>query len=266
MRRLLGTTCAVLAMLALSFGASSAIAFRNISLGDKAPDFKLSSLDGEKVSLGSQEGKVVVLLLWSTDTESKRERSVELLRATQAVLDELGDKGVTAISINVDKDGRDAVVEVVEKSGAKFPTLLDSEGEVYGAYGVFILPAVGIIDKDGTLKKAFGYSSDIGKIVDGEVQVLLGLKTEEEVAGSLEPEMVVEKSEELMGADRHMNLGRAMFEKRLYAQARKEFEQAIELEPDRAEAFIELGALLVKEGDYDAALEQLTKGLELEPE
>ncbi len=266
MRRLLSATCAVLIMLALSFDASSAVAFRNISLGDKAPDFTLSSLDGKEISLGSREGKIVILLLWSTDTESKRERSAELLSVVQAVLDEHGDEGVTAISINVDKDDRDAIAGVVEKSGAKFPTLLDSAGQVYGSYGVFILPTVGIVGKDGTLKKAFGYTSDIDKVVDGEIQVLLGLKTEEELAGALAPEEVVEKSKELKDADRHMNLGRAMLEKRLFAEARKEFEEAAKLEPDRAEAFIELGMVLVKEGEYDAALERLTRGLELEPE
>jgi tetratricopeptide (TPR) repeat protein len=266
MRRLLSTTCAVLVILALSFSASSALAFRNISLGDKAPDFTLSSLDGKEISLGSQEGKVVILLLWSTDTENKRERAAELLGAAQAVLDEHGDKGVTAISINFDKNDRETIEGVIKESGAKFPTLLDSEGQVYGSYGVFILPAVGIIGKDGTLKKAIGYSSDIDKIVDGEVQVLLGLKTEEELAGALAPEEVVEKSEELKGADRHMNLGRIMAERRLFEQARKEFEKATKLEPDRAEAFIELGTVLIKEGEYDAALEKLTRGLELEPE
>jgi tetratricopeptide (TPR) repeat protein len=253
-------------MLALSFGASSAVAFRNISPGDKAPDFTLPSLDGKEISLGSQGGKIVILLLWSTDTEGKRERSAKLLSVAQSVLDEHGDKGVAAISINFDKNDRDAIVGVVEESGAKFPTLLDKEGQVYGSYGVFILPAVGIIDKDGTLKKAIGYSSDIDKIVDGEVQVLLGLKTEEELADALEPEEVVEESKELKDADRHMNLGRAMLDKRLFEQAQKEFEKAAKLEPDRAEVFIELGTVLIKVGEYDAALERFTRGLELEPE
>lgn len=266
MRRLLKTASAALLALLLSAGASSAYAFRNISPGDKAPDFTLPSLDGNEVSLASYDGKIVVLLLWATDTESKRERSAELLKAIESIVERHGKKGVTALSISVDTDGRDRVAAIVEQSGAAFPTLLDVDGHVYGSYGVFVLPTVGIIGKDGTLTKAFGYTSEMEKVIEGEIQVLLGLKTEEELKVELTPEEVVEKSKELKDADRHMNLGRVMVERRLFAQARKEFEAAAELEPDRAEAFIELGAVLIKEGEYDDALEQLTKGLELDPE
>ena len=266
MRRLLNTASAALLALLLSAGASSAYAFRNISPGDKAPDFTLPSLDGNEVSLASYGGKIVVLLLWATDTESKRERSAELLKAMESIVEKHGKKGVTALSISVDTDGRDRVASIVEQSGAPFPTLRDVDGHAYGTYGVLVLPTVGIIGKDGTLKKAFGYTSEIEKVVEGEIQVLLGLKTEEELKSELTPQEVVEKPKELKDADRHMNLGRVMVERRLFAQARKEFEAAAELEPDRADAFIELGAVLIKEGEYDAALEQLTKGLELEPE
>lgn len=266
MRRLLNTASAALLALLLSAGASSAYAFRNISPGDKAPDFTLPSLDGNEVSLASYDGKIVVLLLWATDTESKRERSAELLKAIESIVERHGKKGVTALSISVDTDGRDRVAAIVEQSGAAFPTLLDVDGHVYGSYGVFVLPTVGIIGKDGTLKKAFGYTSEMEKVIEGEIQVLLGLKTEEELKVELTPEEVVEKSKELKDADRHMNLGRVMVERRLFAQARKEFEAAAELEPDRAEAFIELGAVLIKEGEYDDALEQFMKGLELDPE
>jgi tetratricopeptide (TPR) repeat protein len=207
-----------------------------------------------------------LLLLWAADSESKEERSTDLLRAVESVLKNHADKGVAAISINFDKDSRDKVASVVEKSGATFPTLFDDQGEVYGSYGVFILPTVGIIGKEGTMKKAFGYSSDLDRIVDGEVQVLLGLKTAEELEKELTPEEVVEKPSELMDADRHMNLGRKMIEKRLFDQAQQEFEAAIKLDPERIEAYIELGHALILKDDYDAALEQLTKALELEPE
>ncbi len=266
MKRFLSFSLAVSLTLMLLTGASPALAFRNISPGDKAPDFELSSVDGKKVSLSSHSGKIVLLLLWATDTESKEQRSAELMRTIESVMQAHKSRGVSALSINFDKDGREKISGIVEQSGVTFPTLLDEEGQVYGSYGVFILPTVGIIDKDGTLKKAFGYTHDVGKMVDGEVQVLLGLKTEEELAGELAPEEVVEKPKELKDADRHMNLGRIMVERRLYDQAGKEFEEAAKLEPGRAEAFVEWGLVLTAAGEHDKALEQLAKGLELDPE
>jgi len=86
MKRLLSFSLAVSLTLSLLTGASPALAFRNISPGDKAPDFELSSVDGKKVSLSSHSGKIVLLLLWATDTENKEQRSAELMRTIESVM------------------------------------------------------------------------------------------------------------------------------------------------------------------------------------
>jgi tetratricopeptide (TPR) repeat protein len=266
MKRLLRVTLAVYLMLTLSSHVSSAFAFRNISPGDKAPDFTLSDAGGKSASLSAYGEKVVLLVLWGTDTESKMERSEELLKAVEAVSGRYADQGVAALSINFDKEGKDKAAEVAKKTGVTFPVLFDDGDEVYGSYGIFMLPTVGIIDNGGNLVTAIGYTGDIEKVVDGEVKILLGLATREELEAESTSKEVVEKPKALQEADRHMSLGRKMLDKRLYDQARAEFEAAAKLDPQRAEAFIELGLVLVIGGKYDEAMAQLTKGLEIEPE
>lgn len=266
MKNVLRTALAVLAILVLSIHDTSAFAFRNISPGEEVPDFTLPSVAGEDVSLSSYNGKVVVVLFWASDTDSKRDRSVELLRVIESIFQEHADKGVTALSINFDKDGREGTADLIKQNGITVPALLDETGTVYGSYGVFILPSVAIVNKDGTLHNAFGYGHDVEKTIMGEVEVLLGLKSRAELEGELNPEEVIEKPDELKDADRHMNLGRTMIERRLYDQARTEFEAAVKLDPERAEAHIELGLALIALGKHETALERLTKGLELDPE
>ncbi|MBI5117522.1 tetratricopeptide repeat protein [Candidatus Poribacteria bacterium] len=264
MKRLLYIASVMLAAFLLPLNASSAFAFRNIAEGDKAPDFALLSVDGQSVSLSSYSGKVVVLILWSADTESKEQRASELLSAVQSVVRKYGDKGLAALSVNFDKDGRDRAAAIAKKAGASFPTLMDEQGVVYGTYGVFILPTVGIIGKDGRLQKAYGYTRDIERMLEGEVEVLLGLKTKEEAEKELIRLEVVEKPQELKDADRHLNLGRVLLERRLPDQARQEFEKAAELDPSNAETQIELGLLLIEAEKYDDAVIRLTQGLELD--
>ena len=266
MKGLLSVSGLTLLVLLLSVSGSSTATFRGVSPGDSAPDFSLPSLEGKQVSLSSYNGKIVLLLMWAADTEGKERRSAELLRTIESILKEHEKRGVAALSINFDKDSREKVAGVVERSGATFPTLLDEQGQVYGSYGVFVLPAVGLVGKDGTLEKAFGYAHDLDKIVDGNVQVLLGLKTEEELASELTPEQAVEQPKELKDADRRLNLGRKMLDQSLFDQAKTEFEEAAKLDPTRPDAFVELGFLLLREGKYDEALERFTSALILDEE
>ena len=266
MRRMLSVAGSLFLVFLLSAGQSGAFAFRSIEVGSEAPDFTLPSVDGKQVSLNFYDGKIVILMLWATDTESKEERSIDLLRTLESVYQEHKNEGVVVLAVNCDNDAKKKVAGIIEQTGITYPVLLDEKAEVYGSYGVFILPTVGVIGKDGTLKGAFGYTHDIDKIVDGEIQVLLGLKTREELEKELAPEEVVEKSKELKDAERHFNLGRVMVERRLFDQAKKEFEKAAEFDPNRVDVRVELGILLVKTGEYDEALTQLVKALELDPD
>lgn len=65
----------------------------------------------------------------------------------------------------------------------------------------------------------------------------------------------------------HNNLGSALAEKRSVDEAVPEFEKAVELNPDNAAAHVNLGnALAAKSGRLADAIEQLKKGIDLQPE
>ncbi len=245
---------------------SPAFPLRSLQPGSPVPDFDLPRLGGGQSNVLGAKRQVAVIVFWSTDTESKQERALQLLRTLQAAGERYASHGVSVRSVNVDRNNRESLKQLIEQEGITLPVLLDENEEVYGAYGIFILPTVAIVDRDGTLSTAMGYSHNIGESIIGEIEILLGLKTREQLENELSPEETVEAPDNVKKAARRVSLGRSLAENRLLSMAQSEFEQAVELDPHNVEAHAELGSLYVRQKDYDKALEELGKAVELDPE
>ena len=86
---------------------------------------------------------------------------------------------------------------------------------MYGTYGLFIFSTVAIVDRDGTLNTAVGYTRRISAHITSQVEVMLGLKTAEELEKALNPEEVIEPPENVKIATSRLNLGRKLLKKSL---------------------------------------------------
>ncbi len=259
------TACLIITFLLLR-SSSPAFPLRTLQPGSPVPPFTLPALGGGEAAVTGDDGQIAVILFWSTDSESKLERGLELLHTLQAIGENYGDKGVVVRSVNVDKNNRDLVRQIIDRDGITVPVLLDEKEELYGAYGLFILPTVAIVDRDGMLKTAVGYTHSIAENITGEIQIMLGLKTAEELEEELNPEEVIEPPDNVMKAQRRLNLGRKLMERRLMDLAGDEFAKAVELDPLNAEAHAELGGFHTRRKEYDKALAELEKAIELAPD
>jgi len=257
--------CLLVAFLPLQ---SLAVGFplRNLEPGSKVPRLTLPTLAGGEADTLGAEGQITVILFWGTDSEGKIERGVELLKTLQSIDERYGDKGVAVRSVNVDRNNQEFVGQLIKDEGIAVPVLLDEEEELYGTYGLFILPTAAIVDRDGTLNTAVGYTRRISAHITGQVEVMLGLKTAEELEKDLNPEEVIEPPDNVLKAARRLNLGRMFLEKRLFEMAGPEFEKAVELDPQNAEAHAELGAFYVRNEEYDKARAELSAALDLSPD
>lgn len=123
-----------------------------------APDFELLNMRGEKVSLASLKGKVVILDFWATWCQPCI-RSFPGMQAAQELYKD--DSDVQFLFINTwerTKNYKENVAAFIEKNNYPFEVLFDDQkdaetGEVMATkYGVNGIPAKFIIDKEGNIR------------------------------------------------------------------------------------------------------------------
>jgi len=116
-------------------------------VGHAAPDFTLTDMQGQKVTLSQFRGKVVVLNFWATWCPPCREEMPSMERLHR----DLESKGLVMLAVNVEENGKKAVSQFLQKTPYSFPILLDSENDAQNAYGVFRFPESYIIDRNGVV-------------------------------------------------------------------------------------------------------------------
>jgi len=114
-------------------------------IGKHAPDFTLTDMEGQTVSLSQFRGKVVILNFWATWCPPCREEmpSMEQLHR------DFENKGLVMLAVNVEANGKEVVTDFLKKTPYSFPILLDGSQAVQNSYGVFRFPESFIIDRNG---------------------------------------------------------------------------------------------------------------------
>ena len=117
-------------------------------VGKLAPDFTLSSLERQDISLSDFQGKPVLLSFWATWCPPCRAQKPHLI----AAYNDFADQGLVILGVNM-REGRAHVKEYVAQKGIPFPILLDANGEVARLYQVRGIPAMFLIDRQGIVRE-----------------------------------------------------------------------------------------------------------------
>ncbi|MDP6524967.1 MAG: thioredoxin-dependent thiol peroxidase [Kiritimatiellia bacterium] len=133
-----------------------------LSVGDKAPVFKLANQDGETVSLSAYKGKKLLIYFYpKANTPGCTTQSC----AVSDALPDLLESGVAAIGISPDKPA--AQKKFDDKYSLGFPLLCDMEhrvAEAYGAWGeksmygkkyMGIIRSAFLVDEKGKVRGAW---------------------------------------------------------------------------------------------------------------
>ncbi|GJL80292.1 MAG: hypothetical protein NPINA01_32810 [Nitrospinaceae bacterium] len=117
--------------------------------GDKAPNFSLSSIQGETLSLDSLKGKVVIVGMFHICVPCMNQ-AMELNK----VRDRIKSDKLVVLGINTSGDSKKAVEDYLKgfPQAVKFPYLLDPDMTVHKAYMQRDMPTVLIIDSEGVLQ------------------------------------------------------------------------------------------------------------------
>jgi peroxiredoxin len=134
-----------------------------------APDFTLRTLDGQKLRLGEQRGRVVLVNFWATWCGPCRQEMPHLNK----LYEKYKSSGFVLLGVNVDDDTRQAA-GVADKLGVKFPVLPDADKRVSRQYDLSAMPSTVLIDRDGKVRYLHrGYQSGYENTYDQQIRELL---------------------------------------------------------------------------------------------
>ena len=128
-----------------------------------APDFHLTSFDGQRLRLSDFRGRVVILNFWASWCPPCRIEAPALQRAA----DRLGERGVTVLGIDVWDDPSSAT-QFLNEVGVTYLNAEDTTREIPVEYGVTGLPETFVINTRGVLVARW-----IGPITDKELDKLV---------------------------------------------------------------------------------------------
>lgn len=118
--------------------------------GFLAPDFELSTPQGERIRLSDLRGQAVLVNLWATWCPPCRAE----MPTIEKIYTEYKDQGFVVLAVNMTyQDDPDAVMPFVEQHGLTFPILLDTTGQVGEAYQLKSLPSSYFIDREGVIRE-----------------------------------------------------------------------------------------------------------------
>jgi peroxiredoxin len=127
--------------------AEEIVAPVGLRVGNQAPNFSTTTLDGDEVSLVDYRGKVVILNFWFTTCAPCRVEMPEF----QNLTNEYGGQDVVILSVNREESAT-AIADFRDDLNLTFPLLLDESGEIQDLYGIQGYPSSFILDRNGVIQ------------------------------------------------------------------------------------------------------------------
>lgn len=143
-------TSALAGVASLSDLASSVGPVEGLSEGNIAPDFTVTTIDGQSISLSALRGDVVLLNFWGTWCAPCKREMPEL----QDLYQRYGDVNFTVLGLAV-RDSAEAVATFRDDNNITFPLALDENNSVTQAYAVPGQPTTFLLDENGVILRKF---------------------------------------------------------------------------------------------------------------
>ncbi len=119
-----------------------------LQVGDEAPDFVLTDMNGERHQLSEYKGQGVFLNFWGTWCKPC-EREFPLMDKQYQVVKE---QGLQILAVNIGES--DFVVQkFIDRKGLTFPVLVDDNKSVMETYNINPLPTTILINPEGKIEK-----------------------------------------------------------------------------------------------------------------
>lgn len=115
--------------------------------GSPAPDFTLTTLDGQQLQLRDLRGRVVLLNFWATWCGPCREEMPLFEQAQQ----QYGAENLVIVAVNV-QESQSVVRPFVERLALTYPIAMDTRGAIARRYRVRSYPTTYFVGRDGRIE------------------------------------------------------------------------------------------------------------------
>jgi cytochrome c biogenesis protein CcmG, thiol:disulfide interchange protein DsbE len=138
----------LVALLALSACGADARRIGPVRVGDPAPVYAASTLEGRPESIATYAGRPLLLNVWATWCAPCREE----IPALEALHREYGPRGLAVVGVSIDRGGLEAGIrDFLGQLGASYTVWLDPAGDVQSTFGTVGVPSTFLIDPGGTV-------------------------------------------------------------------------------------------------------------------
>jgi peroxiredoxin len=139
--------------------------------GKPAPDIRVVTISGQRVSLAGYQGRVVVVEFFATWCEGCKISLPHLISLNS----KYGKQGLQVLGLNpgIRGDTPDVVRSFIREKKINFPVALVDD-DLLIDYGIQPIPAIFIIDKRGVLVQKFiGFNAEIQTAMETTIKSLL---------------------------------------------------------------------------------------------
>ncbi len=139
-----------------------------IKVGQTAPDFTLTGLDGQEYRLNDLRGKVVMVNFWATWCPPCRAEMPDI----ESLYQDYKDKGVVILGVDLHEE-ESLVRNFVTQGGYHWTFVIDSTGSVAADYHVQVIPTSFFIDRNGVIQ-AVHTGAMTKRAMEGDLAKALG--------------------------------------------------------------------------------------------
>lgn len=122
-----------------------------LAKGETAPDFELTTLDGETARLSDYKGKKVILNFWASWCPPCRAEMPDMQKYYEDQADEENVE-ILAVNLTTEDRGMDKITAFIEEFNLTFPVPMDSEGDIGKLYQAAAIPTTYMIDTEGKVR------------------------------------------------------------------------------------------------------------------
>jgi peroxiredoxin len=140
-----------------------------LDVGNRAPDFTITTITGEAVTLSELRGQMVLLNFWGTWCGPCRREMPEF----QVIYTTHEDEEFTILALAVRGDTEANVIQFREEFGLTFILAVDESNRINDIYSIVSQPSTLILDEEGTIiYRSFGITP--ATQIEGVIQEVLG--------------------------------------------------------------------------------------------